>query len=408
MPQVQSSSSFQDELRQSLLEKSSGTGGNVVRKNKANDLFAGILKFSQKHLSYYALTAATVLMVVALALFYNEVPVKSGPGHDRLSDPYTAMIEQKTPAGQEQGGDVFPSIVEEGPRVKPPAPSAPSAPGQETEPGETETPGTGETPVTPPGGDVPPAPGQPANKPEPEAGTEPKIDPDEPAPPAMQAEPAAPETEFKVGKNLQSLKVAGNVNLPPVFYRTTSAETDTPVEKINQAWKPRKTVVSMLQSEARSIATPEWAREVFTNEGFPVREGDVLESSLRETSAGALVEVSYLPRKGGLQELPVILHYEEGKGITAYYYQEDGKVLPPGFYTLLSPAKAFEQVRKVEWYAASPRLDFSFQEVYLTYYDFPVGDPDAPQKQRLPAYCFLGRETFNNGGELKLYLPAIP
>ncbi|NLJ57066.1 MAG: hypothetical protein GX334_08500 [Firmicutes bacterium] len=401
MPKAQSSSSFQDELRQSLLEKGWGTGGNVTQKNKTNDLFAGVLKFSQKHLSYYALTAATVIMVVALALFHNGGLVGSGLGNDKLPDPYTAMTEQKKPAGQVPSSETFPSIIEEGPAVKPPAS------GPETGLEGVGTEGAGETPAIPPGGDVFPAPGQPANEPEPGVGTEPKEDPNEPVPPAVQAETPPPETDFKVEQNLRSFKAAGKISLPPVFYRTTPAETATPVEKINQAWKPRKTVVSMLQSEARSIATPEWAKEILTNEGFPVREGDTLESRLRETSAGALVEVSYLPHKGSLQELPVVLHYEEGKGIIAYYYQEDGKVLPPGFYALLSPAKAFEQVQGVEWYAASPRLDFSFQEVYLTYYDFPVGVHDAPQKQRLPAYCFLGRETFNNGGELKLYLPAV-
>lgn len=400
MPKMQSSSSFQDELRKSLLEKSPGKSGKTTKKNKKNDLIAGVLKFSQKHLSYYVLTAATVIMVVALTLLHSKGPVKPGPENGRAPDPYTAMLEQKKPGGQDHE-ETFPSIVEEDPRVKPPAPE------QETETGETETTGIGEIPVTPPGGDVTPAQGQSAEGPA--VGAEPNADPDKSVHPVTQAELNEPETEFKVDQNLQSFKVAGTVNLSPVFYKTTPAETAAPVEKVNQAWKPRKTVVSMLQSETRSPGTMEWAREILTNEGFPVREGDVLESRLRETSSGSLVEVSYLPRKGGdLQELPVIMHYEEGKGILAYYYQEDGKVLPPGFYTLLSPAKAFEQVRGVEWYAAVPRLDFSFQEVYLTYYDFPVGDQTAPQKQRLPAYCFLGRETFNNGGELKLYLPAIP
>lgn len=398
MPKVQSSSSFQDELRESLMEKSQSAGRGVEKKSKAAGLFTEVFKYPQKYLSYPLLTAATVIMAIALTVFYNQGPVKPGPGNGILQDPYTAMIEQNEPDAQAAGENPPPSVVEKE------SPDKLSEQGQEADFQET---GTGGTSVTPPGKDASPSQGQPAK--EPESG--PEEDPGKSVPLESQGETTEPETEFKVGGNLQSFKVAGKINLPPVFYKTTQTEAASPVEKVNHSWKPRKTVASMMpsmmQSEARSIATPEWAKEILSNEGFPVREGDSLESRLQETSEGTFVEVSYSPQKSGVPELPLILHYGEGKGILAYYYQEDGKVLPPGFYSLLSPAQAFEQVQGIEWYASSPRLDFSFQEVYLTYHDFPVEDNAQQKTLRLPSYCFLGRETFNNGGELKLYLPAV-
>ncbi len=399
LPRAQSSSSFQAELRASLLEKGQSISGGVDQKKVGFGLLAGIYKYQKKFFPRPFFSAAAVVMaVVALAAFYNHGPIKLGPGGRTPQNPSMVMIVQDEPEQQTTGKE-----------------SPPSAAGKElkgkledNEQVEAETRGD-ELSITSPdkaGKGDPALQVSPSKEQELGKGGDPgqsvPLEPQD-----DQDDPLRPAPLFAVEKNLRSIKFAGSINLPPVYYNSTKTETATPAEKVNYAWEPRK-IISMMAREASSIGTPSWAREILSNEGFSVREGDLLISNFQETQKGNFAEVFYSSQKSGEPGLKLVLHYEEGKGILGYYYQEQGEIWQPGFYPLLSPSQAFAQVQGVEWYAPSARLDFSFQEVFLTYHDFLVEENAQQKTRRLPAYCFLGRETFHNGGELKLYLPAVP
>lgn len=415
LPRAQSSSSFRSELRASLLEKAQSLSrdAGVDRRKKGSGLFAGIYRFQKKLLPrpFFTAAAAIVVAVVALASFYSYGLVKPGkPGGRASWNPFIAMIGQN-----EQGGSEQQPVGKEDPSSstgKEPSSEKGSQdrlPGKQGEPEAEEpdpsavSPVPGETDEDDPALQDPP-PG------EQESGEE-EGDPGRPEPSESEEEQGAslkPAPVFSVEKNMRSIKLAGKIGLPPVYYNTAGTEALAPVEKVNYSWKPRKIVASTAGTEARTIGTSAWAQEILSDEGFSVREGDLLVTNLQETQKGNFVEIFYNSQKSGEQGPKLILHYEEGKGVIGYYYQEQGGIWQPGFYPLLPPSKAFAQVREVEWYAPAERLDFSFQEVFLTYHDFPVLENSRQKTQRLPAYCFLGRETFRNGSEFKLYLLAVP
>lgn len=409
LPRAQSSSSFQSKLRTSLLEKAQSASNNIDRKEKTG-FFAAICKFQKKYIPrpLFTVSAAVVVAVVALTMFYSYGLVKTGAGGCAPWSPFTAMIEKnepekrdaaekepssapgKTPAGQVLGKQEKTETEKSDPSAEPSvsneteenAPPLEDFPPEELEPGEEE------------GAERPNLPEQ----------DEQKI-----YPAGQQEEgnaPLRPAPVFATEKNMRSVKLAGKIKLSPAYYNMVATQAEAPVEKVNYAWKPRKIVASMMTGAP--FGSSSWAQEILSNEGFSVREGDILVINLQETRKGNFAEVFYNSQKSGEAGPKLALHYEEGKGIIGYFYQEQGDIWQPGFYPLLSPSKAFARAREVEWYAPAARLDFSFQEVFLTYHDFIVVENARQKTQRLPAYCFLGRETFHNGGEFKLYLPAIP
>ncbi len=406
LPRVQPSSSFQSELKASLLEKSQAMLEGAGRKKKKSRLFVGMEQYFHRFFSRSinsAAVAAAVVAIIALTVFYNQGATKPGPGKHAPLNPFIAMFEQNEQeqvAGEENlppaekkalPGDLPDNkagktgLEEDGPAV-----TSPVSPGQE---GEVD----------------PPSQGLPPGKQEAVAGE--RKTPDQFMPPEPENDPEVPlktAPVFSVEKNMRSIKLAGKINIPPVYYNTTRAEAAAPLENVNYAWKPRKTIASMAGAEVRSIGTPAWAQEILSNEGFSIREGDLLVTNYQETQKGNFVEIFYSSQKSGEPGPKLILHYEEGKGIINYYYQEQGGIWQPGFYPLLSPAQVFARAKEVEWYASAARLDFTFQEVFFTYYDFLVEEKDQRITRRLPAYCFIGRDTFQNSGELQLYLPAVP
>ncbi|MDO9534708.1 MAG: hypothetical protein Q7J85_05105 [Bacillota bacterium] len=212
------------------------------------------------------------------------------------------------------------------------------------------------------------------------------------------------EPEFEAWRNEKSFKLAGNLLLSPVYYNVTAEEGITPSQNVNYNWKPSKTVVATGVA-GETVGSKAWARELLLNEGFMPSEADYLRINSQETQKGLFVEVFYRDLKSS--GLTLVLHFQEGKGILAYYYEDMGEAKEAGFYPILSPSKAFEQAKNLEWFGPTQRLNFSFQEVTLTYHLFTIEENGVEKSIKLPAYCFLGMETFNNGGVLKVYLPAV-
>ncbi|RJX27323.1 MAG: hypothetical protein C4554_04420 [Dethiobacter sp.] len=376
MPRPQSSSSFQAELKGRLMEKALLEENYVCKENKIFQFINKGHKYSRKILLARPLftAAAAVLLIVSLAVFHNQGQVKPfSPEIASPENPSGIEVAQNDPAVEKEP---FVSPVDKGPVEKPSGEGAGNLTG--TVPERTPTSGPGDQP------------GATAD----------------PGKPAVTEEPLKVAPEFEAWKNQQSFKLAGEIKLPPVYYRVEK-DTAVTVENVSNSWKPRKIVAVSVASEAQITGTKAWAGEILSNEGFIVREGDYLEVNLQETQKGLFVEVFYRPQKSTDNDPTLVLHYQEGTGILSYYYEEEGKAAQPGYYPLLPPAEAFKQVNNLKWYALSQRLDFSFQEVVLTYYDFLLEEDGREKTVKLPAYCFLGMETLHNGGELKLYLPAV-
>ena len=383
IPPARASYSFQTELKARLMEKALTGEKRVSRGNKLLYLINKSYRYGGAILKAHPLlaTAAAVLLVVSLTVFSNRglvTPVPPG-----------IVSPEKPPE----------IIVAENPNpkdIKPEENTLPVEPGAEVrtpEEGSSDDPGAGEIlpeTVTTPADNPPPAVEKPSE------------------PPVVTEKPIGEEPEFEALKNLQSYRLAGAVNLPSVYYK---AERDAavPAENVHCSWKPRKIVASTDPDGAGIFGTEAWVAEDLSNKGFIVREGDYLRINLQETPKDSFAEVFYRPRKGIDNVLTLVLHYQEGAGAgtLSYYYREEGEAGQPGFYPILSPSEAFKQVADLQWYAPLQLLDFSFQEVALTYYDFLLEEDGGPRYVKLPAYRFLGREILSDGGELIIYLPAI-
>jgi len=379
MPETQSSSSFQAELKAQLMEKALSGEKFASKENKVLYLINKGYKYGTKILQSRPLltAAAAVLVIISLTVLYNRGQVEPfSPEITSTEKPPGIAVTQNHKPDDMETEQQTPTVEQE-PEVKPPDES-------------NDTPRTGET--------VPEKTTTPVDNPSVVEGS------DEPEVSAEQ--PAREDPEFEAWKNRQSFRLAGVINLPSVYYKVEQDAT-VPAENVRYSWKPRKTVFSADPGEARIFGTEAWVAEDLSNNGFIVREGDYLETNLHETQKGLFAEVFYRPHKSADNALTLVLHYQDGTGILSYYYKEEGEVGQPGFYPLLSPAEAFKQADGLKWYAPSQRLDFSFQEVALTYHDFLLEESGRQKSVKLPAYRFLGRETLNNGGELVLYLPAV-
>jgi hypothetical protein len=377
MPRTQSSSSFQAELKERLMEKALFEENYVCKENKVLHFINKGYKYSGKVLLARPLftAAAAVLVIISLAVFYHQGQVK--PYSPEITSPENPpeIIIVQNPEDVETEQYIPP--VDQDPVEKPSGESTGTL--TETVSERTTTPGAGDKP--------------PENK-----------DPTEPV--ATEEQPLKDDPEFEAWKNQKSFRLAGQINLPPVYYKVEK-DAAVPAENVSYSWKPRKIVASTVPSEDRIFGTEAWAGEILSNNGFIVREDDYLETNLQETQKGLFAEVFYRPQKSAGNVLTLVLHYQDGTGILSYYYKEEGEAVQPGFYPLLSPAEAFKQADSLKWYAPSQRLDFSFQEVVLTYHDFLLEENGQQKTVKLPAYCFLGMETVHNGGELNLYLPAV-
>lgn len=380
MPDTQPSPAFQAMLRAQLLEKAQLEGKSVSPGGKMLFLFHKGYKYGWKLLRARSLpaAAAAILLVLSLSLFYGRGPVEPFPAGITSPENLPEIIVADNHDPDDIGIEKHSPPAEQEPAVKPPGESG-------------DTPGAE--------GSAPEKTAVPADNPPAVEGS------DEPVPP--EEEPVKEDPDFEAWKGLRSYRLAGAVNLPSVYYGVEQGDATAPAENVRCAWKPRKTVYSANPGGAGVFGTKAWAVEDLSNNGFIVGAGDYIQSNLYENPKGLFAEVFYRSQKGAGNALTLVLHYQEGTGILAYYCKEDGGAGQPGFYPLLSPAEAFKQADGLKWFAPLPRLDFSFQEVALTYHDFLLEENGQEKTVKLPAYRFLGRETINNGGELVIYLPAI-
>ena len=223
----------------------------------------------------------------------------------------------------------------------------------------------------------------------------PETDPDE------ESDPLNPEPEFDIWEKEQSVRVAGVVDLPEIKYGEKAIEEQEPVGSIDYSWRPGMIV----EASVSSIGTTEWARKLLADEGFTVGTNDTLEITEQKTQKGTFLEIVHAPPRSS--SLPMVVYYQEDRGIIGYYYEEKGSALQAGYYPILSPSKAFEQIKDVPVYSEYKRLDFSFRKVSLEYHEFVIVRNGEQRLTKLPAYRFTGMEVTRGGGEINIYLPAV-
>ncbi len=398
MPGVRASSSFQAELKARLMEKALSEDMYALEGNKKENKVLHLMnigyRYGGKILKARPLftAVAAVFVILMMAVFYSQGRVEppappqiaSSENPARSESAPEILVEHRAENGEEERNSI------------------PAKPGQQ------------ELEDSHGAGNIVPPEDTPSEKATPPEETPVKENPDEdPAgpnvPEVTETQPLKSDPEFEVWKNRQHFVVAGQINLPPVYYGV-ERDAALPAERVSCSWTPWKTTpVSKETGESVVFGTEAWAEEILSNNGFIFSDGDYLEINLQETQKGLFAEVFYRPQKNAGKALTLVLHCQEGAGILSYYYKEEGEAAKPGYYPLLTPSEAFKQVDTLQWYASSPRLDlsFQFQEVTLTYNDFLLVKNGRQDTVRLPAYCFLGRETNHNGGVLKLFLPAV-
>jgi hypothetical protein len=370
MEPVQPSPSFQSELKSKLLAEKAGTKARIFPwggKFWIRPSFAAV---------------AALILVVSLSVFYSaEHPVKREPLTAAQKELVSNQAELTKPDTGEvpdgQGGEEQETGEEEVSWEQVP---------------ETEKRGQNELPavdddksVTSGSHEQAPLPSQ--------GGLE-------------EGEQLRKEPQFEIWEKQQVLQLAGGVKLPDYYYHAGAGDADLELAEAKHTWRPGgKYVIVLNNGDQHSMESK--VTKTLSTKGFQV-EGAYLEiNDIQETQKGVFAEVFFKPQKSSPDDPVLVVYYEEGKDITAYYYEEKGKTAKPGFYPLLSPSQAFERSKEANIYAASQPLRFSFQEVELTCYDFLLEGSGQQKTVKLPAYCFTGMETTSNGQEFKLYLPAV-
>jgi|GEM_PF-2982766 len=381
------SSSFRRELRQELLIRACGQGNKTRKRHGLFAVLAEKLCAGRLWRCPYpqAVAAAALILALALGLFGDPALSPGGPagadGREGIllgdaGEPFAessdlplpetpvAALEERDAehgvAGAEFRQEEV-TMVEEGTEQ----PSAATGTGEES-------------PI--PGVRPAPAPDKPVSTPE-----KPDVTPSLPDVPV-----------FAVDQNRRSFTVAGNVllNYGP------ATGTLYPVDGVKFSWEPNK-IVPASAPVAQHFGTPQWARQLLSDEGFRVREGEVVEVKTQETARGLYAEIFYRVSPA------IILHVHEKQGILAYYYEEKSNLAPQGYYPLLTPLDALQQLQAVKSPIAGQQLHFSFREVRLTYHDFLVEKDGVKNSLRLPAWGFTGNELHQGKEGVNFFLPAV-
>jgi len=214
-------------------------------------------------------------------------------------------------------------------------------------------------------------------------------------------DPLSPEPEFEIWDQEQDIRLAGIVDLPELKYGKYDDEELDQVGNIEYSWRPGM----IMEASVESVGTTDWAKKLLSGEGFTVSQNDALKIEEQETQKGKFVEIKFTPSRRSA--LPMVVYYQQDRGIISYYYQEKGDALEAGYYPLLSPSRAFEQVEDVPVYSEHERLDFSFRKVSLEYHEFTLKKDDREQSVKMPAYRFKGMEVTKGSEEIDIYLPAV-
>ncbi|MGI5876534.1 MAG: hypothetical protein ACOX6X_06955 [Dethiobacteria bacterium] len=387
MEPVQASPSFQEELKKRLFEQ-----------EKADPALKKNLRIGRWARPLFA-TAAALILVVSLTFFYGD----ARPGQPGQQDPlFTAredfasksmksgeVLVEEPSGGEKNREKTNEVVVESGSGVEEPTP------GQE--PGTLDAHGDD--------------PHQDSNPPpiKEETGPVSEQEVESPLPRTQdnlveEEETIKEEPQFEIwGKQVQ---LAADIKLPDYYYDAVAGEKDLAPADVKYAWRPGGKFSIAVNGEEKPGLEPKISKKL-SEKGFQVEGAYLKINSIQETQKGVFAEVFFKPRKSSADDPHLVVYYEEDKDIISFYCEEKGKPAGTAYYRLLSPAQAFERTKDAKIYASTELLNFSFQVVNLTYYDFPLGDGRQEKLVKLPAYCYTGMETGPEGKEFKLYLPAV-
>ncbi len=379
LPETYYSSSFRDELKQKLLSQAAEQGKKRQPQRRVISVLEGIRNLSWRRSRSLGLVAAAVLLIFIGGSVLNDPATDPGKPEAGGTESREGPLLSEAGGYLPEGSDTSPADTPVDSRLDPEEPSGG---------GEVEDVG-GEDSITP----------AEEGRTSPDSSSQQQSE--STTPPDGQQDgdsddvtPLPDEPDFEVDKNRRTFSVAGNI----VLNYGTAADEYYSVENVNYNWEPNKIVLAA--ENGYSFGTMEWARQLLTDEGFRVRDGDTLKVEMQETVQGLYAEIFY-------QISPaLILHVHQDKGIIAYYYEEEDDIAPQGFYPLLTPAKALEQQLTLKSTVEGQQLQFSFREVRFTYHDFLVEKDGTQKKMRLPAYRFTGDEMHQGKKSISFYVPA--
>jgi hypothetical protein len=212
---------------------------------------------------------------------------------------------------------------------------------------------------------------------------------------------------FEIDGNLRTLRLAGALQLPPLYTAGEEGESEgKPYENVSAALRLNNRVTpAQNDPEAKVFGSRGWASTLLLNQGFKVGDADSLSVVIQETQQGSFAEIFFQPGRAGSNNPVLIVNCAEDGKILGYYYHEDGTNLEAGYYSLLTPVQALRSVQRQVIYSSSqPSLDF--REVAFTFETFTIVQNGVQENVTLPAYCFTGEEL-QTGSEVKIILPAI-
>ncbi|HHU75324.1 MAG TPA: hypothetical protein GXZ24_00290 [Firmicutes bacterium] len=384
MGKAEPSSSFQSELRDSLLREVpqlqaavwSDKFTNKWLKQFYRDLWGPTSRFR----SSFAFIAATLIIVV-MAVFSHQPADPPG----RVADPQRPAYEEQT--AQRGIHSATPGKISPGKKPDSEETGDPAA--EETWPGSPVMEGPMGTPevVGPQSGEA--------------------VFPEEEILESGfgQNEPPIPEKpKFQIEGEMRDFHLAGAVILSPLHVGDTEGEK-SPHENTQAVLRPNSKYATATTPEREAeFGSATWAARMLKNEGFEVRSGDNLEITIQETLQGNFAEIFYQSGgKGSGHPLMVLLCKEPGT-ILGYYYQEKGSYNKAGYYPLMTPAQALKAQQLTVFSSSRPSLIFT--DVRFEFSTFHLDDGRTQQESVLPAYCFTGRETISDS-EIKICLPAI-
>jgi hypothetical protein len=397
MEQIQASPSYQQELKMRLLEREKAD--LALKERKAFSLSNFKNWRASSWIRPLFATAAAFLLVISLTVFYGDARSgQQGSLHTAREDFVRKTLplneisaEDHSGKGMEESNEGTVEIGEnvDGDKINAVEPPPEQSPGAEVNQDlpqhEHNT-----SPV------------------QEEIGTPPEQKKETPLPVQSQDNPAEEgtikeEPQFEIwGKKLQA-QLAASVKLPDYYYNVVAGEKDFGLAEAKYDWRPGGKIVIMVNGNDEAGLEADVSKKL-SGKGFQVDGAYLKVNSIQETQKGNFAEVFFKSQKCSADDPLLVVYYEEGKDIVSFYCEEKGGT---GYYLLLTPAQAFERSKEAKVYASSELLRFSFQEVNLTYYDFPQGDGRQEKLVKLPAYCFTGMETGPGGKEFKLYLPAV-
>lgn len=216
------------------------------------------------------------------------------------------------------------------------------------------------------------------------------------------------EPEFKILEDRRSFEFAGSVKISP-FYSPAEEESElNPVENVDYSW-PHPFTVAV--NDEKPFASKEWGEEFLSKEGFLVSKNN-MQIDTHETEEEKYAEIFFRPEGSSPEDPQMVAHVQKDEGIISYYYEEEGRVLEPGFYQVSAPREVFDNnFDSLEVFASSAELSFSINQVWPTYHEFTVEMDEEEEPKELPAYGYKGVLSGDSDSlidsDFEIFLPAL-